>query len=143
MNKDNMLKLAAIIEPLENIDTCYGLRSKRQFAMNYITFDCGTPACIAGWAASCSVDREVLGGVQVVEEAAKWLGVDRDWAHENLFFPTEHNAQLRWDGEVNYDNITAKVAAACLRELATFDALPTGDAMTAVWAEAFKEGELT
>lgn len=140
MNKDNILKLAAIIEPLENIDTIYGRRSKRQFAMNYIMFDCGTPACIAGWAASCSHCRRNIRDFDVVGDAAKWLGVDRDWAYENLFFPTEHNAQLRGDGEVNYDNITAKVAAACLRELATFDALPTGDAMTAVWAEALKEG---
>jgi len=138
MNKENMLKLAAVIEPLPINNTFYSEPETPKFCMSYVVFDCGTPACIAGWAASCATGRSILNGTPIISTAAAWLDVPGGWAHSNLFYPDMAMEHLFND--YNYDRVTPKVAAALLRELASKDKLPDGDEMLDVWAEAFKKG---
>ena len=100
MNTDRLHLLADTVE-----------KHSKQFRMLTWTNACGTPACIAGFAAALAMDsdpREKLDehDARIPITAAEWLGLPEDEADE-LFSPAF----------VDWDQITADKAAACLRYL--------------------------
>lgn len=88
MNVDNIKLLIERLNNVRNIDDPHSTKPNG-FNMNYIKYNCGTPACIAGWAAWYQLGKpEVLGdGVRAEQRAAEWLGIRLDWAMEHLFYP--------------------------------------------------------
>ncbi|MBB3411264.1 hypothetical protein FHT87_005217 [Rhizobium sp. BK316] len=109
MKKEHILALADLIEEQEHTEE----DDAEGFTMTAITHDCGTPACIAGWAAWEALGRP-SGHLYDVAcdlegEATDYLGINPMKA-DLLFYPPE---------EVGlYQEITPSQAAATLRHLA-------------------------
>lgn len=99
-NIENILKLAAHIEKLPHTD----LEAADGFSMTDWKHHCGTPSCIAGWAAHLSGAHHTLPS----EAASDWLGIRFEWAG-SLYVP----ALMRTLAE-----ITPAEAAAALRKVA-------------------------
>lgn len=58
------------------------------FCMNLNIYECGAPACIAGWAAFLCIDRQSIDEKWDVERiASAWLGLDHEWAMRSIFHP--------------------------------------------------------
>lgn len=137
MNKENVLKLANLLDAIE----------EDRFDMG--GWNCGTAACIGGWAEALAADEErearrsqplspgqVLLSVYAFDtesinpdaaegEAAKWLGVDLPWAKGNIFYVMNGHASYYVSdpkGFYAHKFISSKRAAAVLRHWAV-----TGD----------------
>ena len=97
MNVDN-IKL--LIERLRTVEHSVNRTTEKQpnkFCMNMLTYDCGTPACIAGWATWYALEMpEYLCPVNtnIERRAAEWLGLDYEWCSNYLFYP---RAWSFWD----------------------------------------------
>lgn len=106
MNTDNIRRLADIIEqqPHTTVSALSG------FTMLNWTHDCGTPACIAGWANYLhnSDGREQV-RMESAYRARLWLGLGEEDADE-LFGIGEDDPGL--------ESVTPTHAAAVLRHLA-------------------------
>lgn len=118
MNKDRILALADLIEKQPHTVSLHG----SGFCMNYVLHSCGTPSCIAGWAAWEEEGRPKAvstpdTGWSLECKAQKYLGLATSVEAElsdiaySLFYPEGDRVDL-------YDNITPAQAAACLRHLA-------------------------
>lgn len=103
MNKERILALADLIEKQPHTK----LNDASGFNMGNWVHPCGTPACIAGFAAWVeSGNAEELPLMDVEDLAIQHLGIDRPTANE-LFSP---------DG-VEWRSITPAIAASTLRKL--------------------------
>ena len=125
MNKERIRKLADVIEKLESSDkvpprphTDYTildpseqrLEDAQYFDMRRVSFACGSPACIAGWAAYLFADK------QMGSTAQSLLEIDSIEA-EQLFVPTNYNADYTaYPGEEGW--ISPHRAAKVLRNFA-------------------------
>ena len=114
MNKERLYLLADTIES-----------NSRQFNMNHWVSWCGTPACIAGFAEALAEQRDPTKGYEraadfdcnppnetaafYTEVAGDWLEIDDERIADELFRPAS---------VADWDQITAEVAALCLRLLA-------------------------
>lgn len=139
MNKENILKLADIIEQTHFEADCYKEGPvKNAFNMNYLQFDCGTPACIAGWATAQSLNVEVIPpGAWVEKIGADWLGLEFNWAYNHLFYPGRHLDAIGWD-DCDYSAIKPEMAARALRALAEYEEEPRESDMNFIWEKAIK-----
>lgn len=104
MNVDRILALADVIEaqPHTRVSDPYGFNME-----NWRHHNCGTPSCIAGWAAALSRgDTKGITGipVHVSDIAIEYLDLDDEQAHD-LFCPPGHD----------WESITPSDAAATLR----------------------------
>lgn len=107
MNTDRIRQLADIIERQPHTP----ITAESGFNMDNWTHDCGTPACICGWANS--VQNELNGTEHRIGSpmhARNWLGLTTEQG-EDLFRPFGID-NLLWD------SITPTHAAAVLRHLA-------------------------
>ena len=103
MNKENILKLADTIDKCNTVACGEEDDEYYQFSMENYWFDCGTPACISGWA------DELFG------DSRTSLGITGGQAHQ-LFEPRNYYADFRRQpGQEGH--ITARHAAAVLRNL--------------------------
>jgi hypothetical protein len=110
MNTDHIRHLADVIERQPHTD----LNAPTGFCMTNWTHNCGTPACIAGWANFVQDDGDLYLGD--ISAAARWLGITRSQAGE-LFAPDENLCEE--DGPLFlWSDITPTHAAAVLRHLA-------------------------
>lgn len=120
MNKDNILRLADIIEaqPHTSVDEAQG------FNMEGYIHHCGTPSCIAGFAAFESLkettndEEKIIKTLRLLERynvnelwnlAIKWLGFSEEVEIYELFHP---RCSYQWH------NITPQEAAKVLRHFA-------------------------
>lgn len=123
MNRENIQKL---IDQLKHVKHAHftqfrddGLDNAPWFSMNYFSFPkyyrqdeaCGTPGCIAGWACQLSSTPHwwELHDLKLMATAAEWLGIDREWARENLFLPEEL--------ETEFDELTPEHAITALTNI--------------------------
>ncbi|MBD8651518.1 hypothetical protein IFT66_10560 [Rhizobium sp. CFBP 13726] len=105
MNKERILALADLIE--QQLHTTPS--APIGFTMSDYVHSCGTPACIAGWAAWESENQpDFLDWRQVDFKATKYLGLDQETS-EKLFEP---------EGVSSWFEITPAHAAFTLRHLA-------------------------
>lgn len=116
MNKENILFVADLIEKQPKTE----IHSKSGFTMEFYVHDCGTPACIAGWAVAANRGmggnddiRSAAGEKSTIrtvsEEAREYLGIDEE-VGEALFLGFESRIDLR--------KITPMQAVDVLRNLA-------------------------
>lgn len=107
MNKERILALADLIEKQPHVK----LNEAPGFNMSDYRHKCGTPACIAGWAAEISEENSFNGTNYLAE---KYLELDRITA-KMLFAPHfiagYHKAWKSWN------DITPQQAATTLRKL--------------------------
>jgi hypothetical protein len=108
MNRERILALADLIEEQPHTDE----EADEGFTMESITHDCGTPACIAGWAAWEALGRQ-RGDLYSIHtdldaKAREFLDIDPLKA-EDLFYPPF---------PIVYATVTPSEAAATLRHLA-------------------------
>ena len=112
MNKERILALADLVEQQPH-------SIESGFNMGELIHGCGTPSCIAGWAAWESAGRPEMmvaeEGYAIENEASDWLGlphiVESSYATDlsfDLFYPIGFG----------FDDITPKHAAFTLRRLA-------------------------
>jgi hypothetical protein len=113
MNKERILKLADIIEKQPHTTP----QQPDGFTMSNWTHDCGTPACICGWA-NHELNKETSSDIWLGDDrvAAEWLGLDIDTAG-SLFEPSRERDSNPWATDW-WDEITPAHAAAVLRNLA-------------------------
>jgi hypothetical protein len=142
MNKENILKLAERIENLPLVtEGNKPPETGPSFSMNYEEYKCGAPACIAGWGAALALNTNVLDTkLDLLAIAATWMGLPRDWARTNLFYPGDGPLERidSWQHEegLTYDNITPKAAADVLRNLAELEDYPNTAEMARIWEKA-------
>lgn len=112
MNKANVLKLAQIIEAQKDIAH---FNADEGFNMASYLHPCGTPSCIAGFAAYEALiemgddeEEAILRAKGLVPEAANWLGCDHIEITE-LFHPPHIEA---------WEYITPQEVAKVLRHFA-------------------------
>lgn len=123
MNTERLLKLAEHIEALEmgQFDPHTFTNDPVKFNMGY--WSCGTVACIGGWADCLWAGEE--GWLMATKDI---LDLEHNKAEE-LFYPgSTRNAEH----EYNYEDITPKMAASCIRHL-----VETGEVD---WTRAVREG---
>ncbi|MDR9777244.1 hypothetical protein RJJ65_32315 [Rhizobium hidalgonense] len=106
MNKKRILALADIIEKQPHT----GKESAEGFSMSSYVHDCGTPCCIAGWAAWLSFrkPKQMVDSTAVFYRAKTYLGLHEVEA-DLLFLPHEYHCG---------DKYPPSQAAATLRHLA-------------------------
>lgn len=109
MNKQRILDLADHIEHLPHVTGCDAVPGVDSFTMEYVRYNCGTPACICGWAAHFLGNPNRL---SYEKDAADYLGLDERWARVHLFYP-------RGTG-CNLSELTPQRAAEALRRLANY-----------------------
>lgn len=121
MNKERILALADLIETISDSPNSFAIEG---FDMRYVTHECGTPSCIAGWAAweaqgrpEYVQDPNVRDFYSIERQAAEYLGLPTkgdNTAAFPLFYPqTPSGKPLE-----SYDGITAKTVAKTLRHFA-------------------------
>lgn len=105
MDAENILKLADIISDLPQ--SFYS--DNFGFNQNFYVHECGSPSCIAGWAAQQSTGDAAIYTTPSDRRqvACRWLGLEND--HRELFYPP---LELAWH------LITPAQAAETLRKLA-------------------------
>ncbi len=115
MNVERIRELADIIGRQQHTD----INAKSGFTMSDFDHECGSPACIAGWAIELHspISNQVSGGLwhrkvpknkSYSEFAAELLEIDEE-TRAYLFFG---------DGSMSLEDITPRHAAAVLRNLA-------------------------
>lgn len=122
MNKKRLLHLANLIEAAPH-DLARDVDGNG-FDMSVWNMDhnCGTTACIAGWAV-LTFGAELSSAQSTAEYARALLGLSRDVAAE-LFMPVHPDNDDREDHDdpefvqLDYDTITPSMAAAQLRNVA-------------------------
>lgn len=146
MNKERILALADLIETKPFSHEKYDWENFNPakvngFNMEFYRYDCGTPSCIAGWAASASLGHpEVLpGDLWASKAAANWLELDHEWAKRNVFEPCGPLEELHPSMANDFTQITPKMAAGVLRRLAEHEAPPSDEDMADLWDAAIKE----
>lgn len=118
MNKERILALADLIEKQPHTP----VQAESGFNMADLVRECGTPACIAGWAAWEEEGRPAAvsapdTGWCLERKAQQYLGLAPSGEAElsdtaySLFYPEGDQVGF-------YDEITPAQAAACLRHLA-------------------------
>ena len=114
MNVDRIRQLADHIEKLPYVPARRARKEVPSFSMRWLDYNCGTPACIAGWAIEMWPEKDTT--ERSLQRARVCLDV---WGplSKHLFVPEFPSA--------NYDakkgqrgHITPAHAAACLRKLA-------------------------
>jgi len=110
MNTENILQLADEIERQEHAKT--DEMEGWGFNMAYFRHDCGTPCCIAGFAAEHVRANAKVNAKKETEVAREWLEIDRKTAL-SLFIPDMHERH-----GVRLSDITPAMAARTLRNLA-------------------------
>lgn len=111
MNKERLNKLADVIETLELDVRCYS-KERNKFCMDFLYYDCGTPSCIAGWAAAQALATSRLPDELNVERtAAEWLDLPYRWAMKHLFYPSDYVG-------FHFADVQPRDAAAVLRYVA-------------------------
>ena len=114
MNTERLHLLADVVE-----------KHAKQFDMHHWVSMCGSPACIAGFAEALAADRNPAAENEAIsdlncnppnetatfftEVAAEWLEIDDEMLADELFRPASVD---------DWNQITAEVAALCLRLLA-------------------------
>ena len=96
MNRRNIKKLITQLKKTKPVEDS-GQPIKMGFNMSDFIYDCGTPACIAGWATSMSEEVRnftATGPRDFSWSAAKWMDLDHDWCTSHLFYP---NAWEHWE----------------------------------------------
>ena len=128
LRRENVLALADHVEGLA--DSRY--EDREGFYMSTLKHKCGTPACIAGWAAWLSGDRgnkrrharwfRGLDGGGTLRAAREWLGLDSvSHVSHDLFTPTATYSEgysFQVETPDAEGHITPRHAAAVLRHLA-------------------------
>lgn len=97
MNVDNIRLLIERLRTVEHSVERTPTQQTNKFWMNVLTYECGTPACIAGWAAWYALEMpETMTPINtnIERRAAEWLGLDYSWCMSYLFYPS---AWLFWD----------------------------------------------
>lgn len=90
MNHRNIKKLITRLKKTTPTPSDETGTVKLGFNMEDFTHECGTPACIAGWATSMSRNQNEFanrGAINFSSEAAAWMGLDFDWCTSHLFYP--------------------------------------------------------
>jgi len=109
MNVENIRMLAELI----GVQDHASVNSDHGFNMANYLHPCGTPCCIAGFAAKISEMEEVT-KTRVFNDAAEWLGITSEMANE-LFCP-EPRGLLPY--RMSHEDITPKMAKKVLMNLA-------------------------
>lgn len=126
MNEERILALADLIEPLPLQPEQYeGDPEKAQFGMAQWWYSCGTPSCVAGWAAHMAASERVTFPPDVVtiqERGAYYLGISEETS-EHLFMADRTRYPIH--------QLTARAAAWCLRNLVK--------TRRVAWTKAMKE----
>ena len=122
MNKARILELADKIDGLPSLswdDSDRLYRGRHAFNMGSAKHDCGTPACIAGWAAHMYCGGETRGEWDDdLDDAEEALGLTHDQGTE-LFVPVVKSvAHYRAKNPGDPGFVTSEHAAAVLRNLA-------------------------
>ena len=114
MHKDRIRKLADVVEKCESkaISHISDHSDERYFNMAALTFECGSPACIAGWARHLFGDSDEYWAYEI-------LGLRKGDA-QRLFAPNLYYADYN-AGPSDPGFITGSHAAAVLRNLAETD----------------------
>lgn len=113
MNKERILALADLIEQQPHT-TPY---DKSGFDLSSYTHDCGTPSCIAGWAAWEAAGRPeklIMDPGKIIELAQTYLGLDE---HECDIFCGEC-------GTPRLSKVTPQTVALLLREFVETEEVP-------------------
>lgn len=84
MNIDNIKKLIKTLEAVEYVEDVR--RAESGFNMLDYTHDCGTPSCIAGYAAFLSNPNDFENS-ECYNKAVSWLGLDHNGGALRLFCP--------------------------------------------------------
>lgn len=126
LNQDKLEALAARIEHEEHVR---GFFAAKGFDMSFVTHDCGSPACIAGYA----VDEAKQAGYDLSEEqlaeigyrhsyhhAVSWLTDGKQWKPHIPGNPDAISFQSLFDPYVSYswELITPVLAAKVIRHFA-------------------------
>lgn len=85
----NIRKIVEVIKTKEHVNDYFdSLENVDAFSMSQLSYHCGTPSCIAGWAAFVSNPEEwsVTPVGDVVEKATEFLGLSSEESR-NLFYP--------------------------------------------------------
>ena len=128
MNKKNMRELAKVLEGLHH-DGDQWRKEPNGFCLNYLKYDCGTPACIAGWSAALALrTSRIPNDVHVERTAADWLELDYEWVRHKLFYP-----DMCLPSDVMYEDVTPQWAAGVVRAVAEATD-PTSLDMWNVWS---------
>lgn len=112
MNKERVLALADLIECQPHVDPL-GIDPYLEpsgFNMNCFTHSCGTPSCIAGFAAWEYNGRKINDSDETESKAREYLGLASYFGAKRLFFPTVSGRECA--------SITPQEAAQVLRHLA-------------------------
>lgn len=134
MNKANMLQLIDVLKTLDH-DTNNWRDEPNGFCLNYLRYECGTPACIAGWAAALALRTSHLpNDIHIERTAADWLGLDHNMAYNRLFYPDRFLPP-----GAQYEDVGPKWAAEVLRTMANATD-PMELNMREVWEEARPAG---
>ena len=124
--RERLYRLAATIETKADVNPDDGrhkpiIRAGDGFAMQQYDFDCGTPACIAGWACwQLAQDGKEVRGLHPACLLNAYLGLGADDCAD-LFTPTGGLDGDGYDMQLlpgEHGHITPKHAAACLRHYA-------------------------
>lgn len=108
MNKERIEQLARAIETHEIAELGFNMLFLREAnEVDASGHNCGTVACIAGWACA-------LGNIHsTFRAAAEWLDISYHEAGSELFFPGDESGIIVYD----WSEITPAHAAAVLRRL--------------------------
>jgi hypothetical protein len=89
--------------------------------MEYLEYDCGTPSCVAGWAAALALATSHLpNGLNVERQASEWLELPYRWAINHLFYPSDYIGHY-------FADVQPRDAAAVLRYVASLESLEKAD----------------
>jgi hypothetical protein len=108
VNREHALALADLIETLPRVDNSHG--KIHGFNLNYETFECGAPACLAGWSAweQRGHPETIRFDDTFLEDARKYLGISEDIGGK-LFYPFGQG--------IDFGAVTPEDAALTLRKL--------------------------
>lgn len=117
MNTERILALADLIEKQPHTTQ----EAPEGFTMVNWNHDCGTPACIAGWACHVALGGAVVLDINIEQTARRFLGLDAAEA-DALFEPDLRSDFEKEHGFISstdvWDDITPDHAARTLRRLA-------------------------
>ena len=123
MNTELMRRVADTVEALDYRPAADGssIPDGPRFNMQTVSFQCGAPACIAGWTVALHNGSKSIKSLSEVQElAAEYLGISPE-QERSLFCPESWKTGGKADffalpGDRNF--ITGRMAAAALRHFA-------------------------